>query len=235
MIFPPAKFAHNEKCPYFCKINGYFLFTMGGTYKINETIKAAVQQVDEPTIFFITDFPEYGHEYVRKVLAGLVEDGELIRLSKGVYMRPKMTRLGALYPDIETIVQAIALRDSANVLPTGAAAENLLGLSEQVPMNYVYLTDGSSRVLTLGQQTIHFKRVVPKNFAIKNKTLAILALAMKSIGEKNLTDEQLGRIREIVRGEMNSESFQADLNRMPIWEQAVINKIIKETNYEQVD
>ncbi len=208
---------------------------MEGKYKINKNVKAAVQQVDTPTIFFATDFPEYTHEYIRKVLSKLVEEGELIRLGKGVYMRPKITRLGALYPDIDTITQAIAVRDSANVLPTGVAAENLLGLSTQVPMNYVYLTDGSSRVLTLGKQTINFKRVVPKNFAIKNKKLAILALAMKSIGEENLTDEQLGRIGEIVNSEKNSDGFQADLNRMPIWEQAVINKILKETKYEQVD
>ena len=199
-----------------------------GKYKITENIKSAVKQVDTPTIFFISDFPEYGHEYVRKVLSALVEQGELLRLSKGVYMRPKMTRLGALYPDVDTIVQAIAVRDSANVLPTGIAAENMLGFSTQVPMNHVYLTDGSSRVLTLDGQTIRLKRVVPKNFAIKNKTLAILSLAMKSIGEDNLTEEQLGRIRQIIKTEKDKEGFIDDLRRMPIWIQNVVNKILKD-------
>ncbi len=201
---------------------------MEGKYKIIENVKSAISKADEPTIFFISDFPEYGHEYVRKVLSRLVDEGELIRLSKGVYMRPKMTRLGALYPDIDTIVQSIAKRDSANVLPTGAAAENLLGLSEQVPMNYVYLTDGSSRVLTLDQQTILLKRVVPKNFSLKNKRLAILSLAMKSIGEEHLTDEQLGRIREILLQARQDEGFVDDIRQMPIWIQKIVSKCLKE-------
>lgn len=208
---------------------------MEGKYKINENIKSAILKVDKPTVFFISDFPEYGHEYVRKVLSALVEDGELLRLGKGVYMRPVMTRLGPLYPNTDTIARAIADRDSANILPTGAAAENLLGLSEQVPMNIVYLTDGSPRIITLNNQTIRFKHVVPKTFAIKNKTLAILSLAMKSIGEDNLTDEQLGQIRHILTKEMSNDSFIEDIRRMPIGNQRVINKLLKGYNHEQVD
>jgi len=227
-------FANVKNYPYFCAKIGCFC-RMEGKYKINETIKSAIQKVDKPTVFFISDFPEYGHEYVRKVLSALVEEGELLRLAKGVYMRPLMTRLGSLYPNTDTIARAIADRDSANILPTGATAENLLGLSEQVPMNLVYLTDGSPRILTLDKQTIQFKRVVPKTFAIKNKTLGILSLAMKSIGETNLTDEQLGRIRQIVIGEMNCDSFTEDIRRMPIGNQKIINQLLKGYNHEQVD
>ena len=231
VIFP-SKYLHISKfIRIFAKKSDVFIF-MEGKYKINENIKTAIQKADKPTVFFISDFPEYGHEYVRKVLSALVEEGELIRLAKGVYMRPTMTRLGPLHPSTDAIALAIADRDSANILPTGAAAENLLGLSEQVPMNLLYLTDGSSRVLTLDKQTIRFKRVVPKTFAIKNKTLAILSLAMKSIGEDNLTDEHLGRILQILIREMGSESFTEDIRRMPIGNQRIINKLLKEYRHE---
>ena len=77
--------------------------------------------------------------------------------------------------------------------------------------------------------------VVPKTFAIKNKTLAILSLAMKSIGEDNLTDEQLGQIQHILTKEMSNDSFIEDIRRMPIGNQRVINKLMKGYNHEQVD
>ena len=48
-------------------------------------------------------------------------------------------------------------------MPTGSAALNLLGISTQVPMNAVYLTTGSSRVIKIGNRKITFKRSAPKN------------------------------------------------------------------------
>lgn len=53
--------------------------------------------------------------------------------------------LGQLFPSYEDIAQVIAKRDKVRIFPAGALAQNMLGLSTQVPMNVVYLTDGSNR------------------------------------------------------------------------------------------
>ena len=79
-----------------------------------------------------------------------------------------MTKFGVLMPDVQEIVKAIARRDNAQVLPTGETAANLLGLSTQVPMNYVYLTSGSARKIMVGKKTVTFKRCVPKNLSLKH-------------------------------------------------------------------
>ena len=137
-----------------------------------------------------------------------------------------MTKFGPLQPSAYQIVKAIAVHDSAHVLPTGVAAENMLGLSEQVPMKMNYITDGSARVLHVGSQTITLKRVAPKIFSIKNQTLAILCLAMKSIGEKNLADEELGKIYEIIAKEKEKDGFAKDVQQMPLWIQNIIKPMI---------
>lgn len=198
---------------------------MANNKEISSTIKEAINQSIPPAVFFISDFPEYGHEYVRKVLSSMVQTGDLMRLANGIYVKPKMTKFGPLQPSTEVVVKAIAAHDSAKVLPAGTTAENMLGLSTQVPMNYVYLTDGSARVIQLGNTTIKMKRAVPKIFAIQNYNLAVLCLAMKSIGENNITEEQMGVIRTIVVGEMNKEGFSEDILRMPMWIQKIVNNI----------
>ena len=83
---------------------------------------------------------------------------------------------------------------------SGAAAENYFGLSTQIPMKIVYVTSGSARKLSVGNTVIEFKRGVPKNFAFKDKTMATLCLALKSIGNGKITDEQIIVLRDFLKG-----------------------------------
>lgn len=84
-----------------------------------------------------------------ETLAELTNDGILVKLAYGIYAKPRMSRFGAVLPSVEKIVQLIAIRDNAEVLPSGMTALNVLGLSTQVPMNYTYLTTGSERAIKL--------------------------------------------------------------------------------------
>ena len=77
-------------------------------------------------------------------------------------MRPSTPQqhasLGELQPSAEIIAKAIAGRDRTRLQPSGAYAANLLGLSEQVPMKVVFLTDGPSRLVRVGPMTIQLRR-----------------------------------------------------------------------------
>ena len=53
--------------------------------------------------------------------------------------------MGILYPDLNDIAYAIVRRDHVVITPTSDDAMNLLALSEQVPINVVYLTNGRSK------------------------------------------------------------------------------------------
>lgn len=55
----------------------------------------------------------------------------------------------------------IAKRDKAHIIPTGELALNALGLSTQLPMNVVYLTDGSARKIDLGKRKDCFQENKP--------------------------------------------------------------------------
>ena len=96
---------------------------------------------------------------VDQALARLVRRGQLLRMARGLYVRPVQTRFGPRAPTVEKVVEALALTLGETVVRHGAAAANSLGLTTQVPVRPVYLTSGPDRRLTLGRQTVELRHV----------------------------------------------------------------------------
>jgi hypothetical protein len=93
---------------------------------------------------------------VDQALSRLSKAGTIRRISRGVYDVPKNhPTLGPLSPDPDSVARAIADQSGYRLQPTPARAANALGLSSQVPAQIVYLIDGSSRKIKVGNQTIH--------------------------------------------------------------------------------
>ncbi len=196
---------------------------------IADTIRQTVNASDGGDVFFVSDFSRAGNEvYVSRFMSELVADKKLDRLGNGVYYKPIVTRFGVVRPSINKVVESIARRDNAQVKPTGQTSEYLLGLSTQVPMNYAYLTSGSARRINVGKTSVTFKRCVPKNFAYKSAFMSSLVQAMKSIGEKNLTDHHRAKIAELIEKYADMTTFYEDLKLAPIWIKKTLLQIIKE-------
>lgn len=202
--------------------------------KVVENIRKRIEDAGDGALFFNNSFPEYDDEYVGKVLSDLVKQGILHRLSRGVYLKAKETKFGLVYPSEYTLANAIAERDNAEVLPTGSTALNMLGLSDQVTMNPVFLTSGSARRIKLGNRTITFKRGVPRNFAVKGKVTRLVVQAMKAIGENNFTEEDLQAVGSVLAKYPEDETMAHDLTVMPSWIKKNIIKITRKAKYEQL-
>ena len=177
-------------------------------------------------IFFVSSFPKYDVEYTTKLLSLFEKEGLITRIAKGVYAKVKKTRFGILYPSVYELVEQIAKRDKAKVIPTGETAANRLGFSTQIPMNTTFLTSGSPRKLILNGRNITLKHGAPKNFAYKNKLIAELVQALRSIGEYNITPENKDTITKIFTNIQNSDIVEHDLFLAPFW----IQKLIKKNN-----
>lgn len=196
--------------------------------KVVDLIKQKIDKSPAGTLFFNNSFPEFDDEYVGKILSDLVRQGVIHRLSRGVYLKAKETKFGMVYPSTEQIAKAIAERDNAEILPTGSTALNILGLSDQVTMNPVFITSGSARKLKCGNRTITFKRGVPKNFAVKGKVTRLIVQAMKAIGEQSFSDEDGKRIALIFAKYPERDTIKHDLAVMPSWIKKSITKILED-------
>ena len=195
--------------------------------KVINIIKARIQEAPNGTLFFNNSFPEFDDEYVGQILSDLTKEGMIHHLSRGVYLKTEDTRFGLVYPPVEDIAKAIARRDNAQVIPTGATAQNILGLSTQVPMNAVFLTSGSARKIKLGGRTITFRRAVPKNFAVKGQYTCLIVQALKAIGERNVTEEDHAHIQTLILAHPEPGTIQADLAAMPYWIRRIFVKTLK--------
>ena len=131
------------------------------------TLRQRIEVLPDDSVLFRSDFPEFHSEFVGETLSELTREGVLVKVAQGIYAKPRRSRFGTVMPSVDKIVQAIAIRDHAEVLPSGMTALNALGLSTQVPMNYTYLTTGSERTIQLANCQIKLKRGVPKNFCFQ--------------------------------------------------------------------
>ena len=195
--------------------------------KIINIIKLRIQAAQNGTLFFNNSFPEFDDEYVGQILSDLAKDGIIHHLSRGVYLKTEETRFGLVYPPIEDIATAIARRDNAQVIPTGATAQNILGLSTQVPMNAVFLTSGSARMIKLGSRTITFRRAVPKNFAVQGRYTSLIVQALKSIGEENFSEEDFIHIQDIILRHPEPDTIEQDRAVMPSWIRKIFVRTLK--------
>ena len=195
-------------------------------------ITKRIENMHEGQILFISDFSDLnGNEkVVSRALSAEEKKGNIVRLAKGMYLRPKITRFGIVYPSVDEMVKAIALRDKSKVQPCGMTALNMLGLSTQVPTKYTYLTLGSSRKLKLGDRLIELKRSVPKNFVFKTTLGALLMQALKSLGEKNISRQEIVQICKLIDKEKRMEQFKLDVLLMPIWMRKLKTNIINNAN-----
>ncbi len=190
-------------------------------------LKNIEKRFNKGEIFFISDFSELGtYEAVRKSLQRLTTEAKIKRIAKGIYFLPKKhERLGILYPHAEEIAKAIAKRDKARIIPTGSTALNILGLSTQIPLKAIFLTDGSARQIEVGSQTIQFKKTNPKNLSIEHRLTNLIIQALKAIGEKNLTQEQMDKIQKIINESGEQDLIYQHLKNAPVWMQkAIVSK-----------
>jgi len=200
-------------------------------------MKSAVNEIERKIkrnrrgkIYFAADFATFGsHKSLNKALERLTDSGLLVRFAQGIYLYPKIDTklgLGILYPSIETIANEIAKRDKARIVPTGVYALHVLGLSTQMPLNVVFLTDGAARTISIGNgKGILFKRTVPKNLSFKSERLMLVASALKEIGNGNVSEEQLEKIKTILIQE-DKQKILGDLDLLPAWIRKNLNSIL---------
>ena len=192
----------------------------------NITLRERIEALPEDTVLFRSDFPEYHSEFVGGTLAGLTQEGVLVKLAQGIYAKPRRSRFGFVLPSVDKIAQAIAARDNAEVLPSGMTALNVLGLSTQVPMKYSYLTTGSERTIKLENQEIRLKRGVPKNFCYKTKLIALLVQALKALKQQNVGQEEIQTIRSLISKEPDKTTLAKDVDMMPIWMKRIVKPML---------
>lgn len=188
-----------------------------------------IRKAGRGTLFFVENFLTIGTaKAMAKALERLTKQGELVRVARGIYVRPEIDPvIGPITPGIEAVAEAIARRDKARIMPTGAYALNRLGLSTQVPLNVVYLTDGAARKIKIGKRTITFKKATPKNVAAIGEISGLAIQALKSIGKKKVNTDEIIKIQEQLKKEKVTH-LQHDIRLAPDWIRRIMQPVLNQ-------
>lgn len=197
---------------------------------VSQTIRERIRQAKEGILLTTNDFEDINNDnLVTRTLSRLQKENVIVRVATGIYAKPKKTQFGFLYPTIDQIAQKIAERDKAQIMPTGNTALNILGFSTQVPMNAVYITNGANRKVKIGERSIVFKNAVQKNFQFKGKLLPLIIIALKELGQNQITDEIKNGITQYISKSNTEEkaTMMFDIYLAPVWIKELLLPIIK--------
>lgn len=194
---------------------------------VERQIETSIKKRPLGSLFFPEDFLELGSsEAVRKALDRLEGKRVISRVAQGIYTRPKKSGLiGEVMPSAEEIAVGIAKRDKARTVPTGSYALNALGLSTQIPMRIVLLTDGTPREVKIGMRTIKFKKTTPKNLMAKGKKSRLVIQALKELGNGKVTEQEENKIIKLLQEEERKDLIH-DIGLAPVWIQKIMRKAL---------
>jgi Family of unknown function (DUF6088) len=189
-----------------------------------------IKKAGRGVLFFTDSFMSYGNaKAVSKALQRLVKAGEIERVAAGIYVRPIIdTVIGKVSTSVEDIAKAIARRDRARIVPTGAYALNRLGLSTQVPLKVVFLTDGAARKIKIGNTSITFKKTAPKNVATVGEISQLAIQALRSIGKEKVSADEIKKIQQVLGKEKKSK-LEHDIRLAPAWIREIMKPVLKVT------
>lgn len=181
-------------------------------------IRTRIQVIPEGTPFTASMFFEAGaRAAVYQTLSRLVRAGEIQRVTRGIFVRPKESRfVGKIPPSAHEIAEVVARTSGGAIQINGAEAAQRLGLSTQVPTKPVYYTTGKSSRFRVGQLEVTLKHVSPRKMALGAGPAGEALTALWYLGKKQVTPQVIGQIKS----RMPAEEYEALKNAsalMPAW------------------
>ena len=196
------------------------------TDSTSNRILKRIQSRKRGWVFTPDSFADLGTRRAVDLALMRYRDGGIIRkLARGLYDYPITDpQLGQLQPAADDIASALAGRDATRLQPSGAYAANLLGLSTQVPMKVIYLTDGRTRTVQVGERQIILKNTTPRNMATAGKSSGLVIQALRHLGRKSVDDRIISQVDRRI-DEKTRKQLMEDIRYAPIWIADVIRKL----------
>ena len=177
-------------------------------------------------VFTPADLLDLGNRNaVGQILLRNCRAGTIRKLARGLYDYPRQhSRLGTLPPSIDDIARALQGKDASRLQPSGAHAANMLGLSNQVPVRAVFLTDGRSRKVQIGQQMIILKKTTPRQMITTGRIGGTVIQALRWLGQRNVDDNLIAKLKRKLPNR-DKQRLLEDVRYAPVWIGNVMRRV----------
>jgi len=176
-------------------------------------------------VFTHVDFNSLGSAAtVERVLSRMLVSGEIKRIRRGIYYIPENSRWGEVPPSQSNIIKALSRSMKTDFIPDGANALYQLGLTQQVPMKQVYLTDKQISTISIGKTDIEFKKVSSKKLSGATSGASVYLSAIEYLGKETLQESVKSRVASCIEKSMIRELEEASEFRA-VWVRDVVKDI----------
>jgi hypothetical protein len=183
---------------------------------VNSQIEAKIRRAKPGQIFLPSDFKDLGTSTaIRKALSRLVAQKVIVRMGQGIYTKPVQDKvLGEVLPSIEEIAATLAKKEHVKIMPTGQYALNKIGLSTQVPMKMIFLTNGTKKNISIGKSSIIFLPTTAKKLAMMGPITSLLFLGLEELDLDKLSNREINKIISLLEKE-DAKKLRHDLKLAP--------------------
>ncbi len=151
--------------------------------------------------------------------------GTIRKLARGLYDYPVQdARAAPVPPSNESIANALKGRDDFRLQVSGAHAANGLGLSDQVPVRAVYLTDSRARKVKLGRREIVLKNTTTRQMATAGRISGTVMQALRWLGQRNVDERVVAKLRRTLSDSDKKQLLQ-DLRYASGWVAEIMRAI----------
>ncbi len=177
-------------------------------------------------VFTPADFLDLGSRTaVGLALMRHARAGTIRQLARGLYDYPvQHLRFGTIPPSADSIANALKGRDDFRLQVSGAHAANVLGISTQVPVRTVFLTDSRSRKVKLGKREIVLKNTSTRQMATAGRISGTVIQALRWIGQRHVDDRMIASLRRRL-SDGDKQQLLKDLRYAPAWIAEIMRKI----------
>ena len=163
---------------------------------LTTSIKKSLASRGRGSFVFIDDFSFASSDKVKVTLKRLADKEYLIRIDRGIYYFPKLRGDKIINPTDIEIVKAITRHEGAKYRDNNQVVLNGIGLSEQVPMKLVILTDGLNKKIHWRRLPIAFTPDPFRNsFKLKGNQSKLAIFALLGLGEDNITPDAIEKLK----------------------------------------
>jgi len=179
---------------------------------------------------------------VDKTLQRLATLGELRRIDRGLYDRPRQNQLTRrqTVPDYRAVIRAVARRDKARIVVDGMTAANDLGLTTAVPARIEVLVDARLKPIKVGNQEINFKYAAPSRLYWADRPAMRVVQALHWMQDMLIQDAERQRVQDVLQhlfadpkhGQAIRDDLRAGFAALPIWMQEFLRGLLDLTDME---
>lgn len=192
-------------------------------------IRSNIEKAENGSVFVSTDFTDItDKKTVNMGLIRLADEGLIKKILFGVYYKPEYNELlgETVAPSPNKVAHALARNFGWTIVPCGDTALNLLGLSTQVPSQWVYVSDGAYKEYSFDNTVIKFKRTTNKEISKLSYKTALTIQALKALGKDNVSEQIICRLKKALCEE-DKEKMLTEAKSATSWVYEYIKVICK--------